>query len=208
MSIDKEIVIKTKLLDFPIYMTVKNYQIYTNLCMVRNKLIENSIISKELRYKMYFYKKINGNLIKIKEGDILEGTIYLNIEDDLDYSEPVNILFYLQKRMIDFEYKFQELYKNYEEENYNNIDNVNNIKFLKDNWFKFKEVNNDCFDYAEWYIIMKPIKNINLLYKMAIDIRKWFIHKEKIISDIDLDLLNKIEYKENENDYDFIQKFL
>jgi hypothetical protein len=205
MSIDKEIVIKTKLLDFPVYMTVKNYQIYTNLCMVRNKLIENGIISKELRYKMYFYKKINGNLIKIKEGDILERTIYLNIEDDLDYSEPVNILFYLQKRMIDFEYKFQELYKNYKQETENNIDN---IKILKNMWIKFKEINNDCFDYAEWYIIIKPIKNINLLYKMAIDIRKWLIHKEKIISDIDLEILNKTEYTENENDYDIIQKFL
>ncbi len=195
----KEIVIKTRILEFPIYMTIdtlKSSKIYTSLCTVRNKLIENNIVSKDLRYRMHFYKKIDGNLMKIKEGDILEGIIILNIEDEIDYSEPVNILFYLEKRITEFEDKFKDLYNS---ENYIELKNI---------WSIFREENSDCFDYAEWYVVMRPISGINLLEKMAVDIRKWFIQKERVIIDIDLMLLNKIVYEEKESDYDVVNKFL
>jgi len=55
---------------------------------------------------------------------------------------------------------------------------------------------------------MKPIKDIKLLYKMSLDVKKWIIQKKKIIIDIDLKLLNSIDITENITDYDIISKFL
>jgi hypothetical protein len=177
--------------------TEKSSLYYTSLCTVRNKLIENNIIPKDLRYKLYFYKNINDEIIKIKEGDILEGVIYLNIEETIDYSEPVNILYHLEKRITDFEKKFK-----YCKERKGFIE-------LKKIWDEFKDNNNDCFDYAEWYSIMSPIKpEIFLLNKIALDIRKWLAHKDKIISELNIIYLGTIDQKENEEDYDFINKFL
>lgn len=194
-----EVVIKSKFLEFPIYISIeteKSSKIYTSLCLLRNKLIENSIIEKEMRYKLYFYKKKENNFIKIKENDILDGIIFLNIEDELDYSEPVNILFYLEKRITEFEKEF------------NKLNELNDYTKLKNIWSQFRDRNSDCFDYAEWYSIMEPIKGINLLYKMSLDVRKWIIQKERIISDIDLKLLNSITITEKNSEYDIINKFL
>jgi len=194
-----EIVIKSKFLEFPIYLyieTEESSKIYTSLCTLRNKLIENSIIDKGLRYNLYFYKKVDDNLIKIKENDILKGIIFLDIEDELDYSEPVNILFYLEKRITEFENDFKILFED------------NKYTQIKKIWNKFKDKNIDCFDYAEWFTIMKPIKDIKLLYKMSLDVKKWIIQKKKIIIDIDLKLLNSIDITENITDYDIISKFL
>jgi len=194
-----EVVIKSKFFEFPIYVTIeteKTSQIYTSLCTLRNKLIENSIIDKRQRYNLFFYKRVDNNLVKIKENDVLEGVIFLNIESEIDCSEPVNILFYLEKRITEFEEDFKRLYDS------------NNYTELKSIWTKFKEHNIDCFDYAEWYTIMEPIKNINLLYKMALDVRKWLIQKEISISEIDLKLLNSVNTTENSTDYDIISKFL
>ena len=194
-----EVVIKSKFLEFPIYISIeteKSSKIYTSLCLLRNKLIENSIIEKEMRYKLYFYKKIENNFIKIKENDILNGIIFLNIEDELDYSEPVNILFYLEKRITEFEKEF------------NKLNELNDYTKLKNIWSQFRDRNSDCFDYAEWYSIMEPVKGINLLYKMSLDVRKWIIQKERIISDIDLKLLNSITITEKNSEYDIINKFL
>jgi hypothetical protein len=194
-----EVVIKSKFLEFPIYISIeteKSSKIYTSLCLLRNKLIENSIIEKEMRYKLYFYKKKENNFIKIKENDILDGIIFLNIEDELDYSEPVNILFYLEKRITEFEKEF------------NKLNELNDYTKLKNIWSQFRDRNSDCFDYAEWYSIMEPIRGINLLYKMSLDVRKWIIQKERIISDIDLKLLNSITITEKNSEYDIINKFL
>jgi len=194
-----EVVIKSKFLEFPIYVSIeteKSSKIYTSLCLLRNKLIENSIIEKEMRYKLYFYKKKENNFIKIKENDILDGIIFLNIEDELDYSEPVNILFYLEKRITEFEKEF------------NKLNELNDYTKLKNIWSQFRDRNSDCFDYAEWYSIMEPIRGINLLYKMSLDVRKWIIQKERIISDIDLKLLNSITITEKNSEYDIINKFL
>ena len=194
-----EVLIKSKFLEFPIYISIeteKSSKIYTSLCLLRNKLIENSIIEKEMRYKLYFYKKIENNFIKIKENDILNGIIFLNIEDELDYSEPVNILFYLEKRITEFEKEF------------NKLNELNDYTKLKNIWSQFRDRNSDCFDYAEWYSIMEPVKGINLLYKMSLDVRKWIIQKERIISDIDLKLLNSITITEKNSEYDIINKFL
>ena len=135
-------------------------------------------------------------MIKIKENDRLEGIIFLNIEDELDYSEPVNILLHLEKRIIEFEIEFNKLYES------------NRYNELKTIWTQFKDNNIDCFDYAEWYSIMEPIKGVSLLYKMAFDVRKWLIQKEKIIADVDLKLLNSINITENSTDYDIINRFL
>jgi hypothetical protein len=84
-----EVVIKSKFFEFPIYVAIeteKSSNIYTSLYTLRNRLIDNSLIDKRHRYNLYFYKKIDNNLIKIKENDRLEGIIFLNIEDELDYS--------------------------------------------------------------------------------------------------------------------------
>ena len=187
-------------IDFPIYLSIDtslSSKIYTSLCILRNNLIENRIISRELRYKIYFYKKDNINLIKVKEGDILEGIIYLKIENDIDYSEPVNILYHLEKRITEFERKFK-----YTKERKSFIE-------LKELWLNFKEENSDCFDYAEWFFVMKPIKDeIQLLNRIALDVRKWLIQKDKIISELNLIYLSTITYKEDEKDYEIFSKFL
>lgn len=202
----KTIVIKymdnNRSVDFPIYLTIDtslSSNIYTSLCTLRNNLIENRIVDKELRYKMYFYKRdeISQNLLKVKEGDILEGTIYLRIEDAIDYSEPVNILYHLEKRITEFEKKFK-----YTKERKSFIE-------LKELWINFIEQNNDCFDYAEWFFFMKPIKEeIQLLNKIALDVRKWFAQKDKIISELNLIHLSTIMVTEDEKDYEIIEKFL
>ena len=86
-------------IDFPIYISIdtsKSSKMYTSLCTIRNNLIENGIVDRELRYKMHFYKDLSMQ-IKVKEGDILDGIIYLKIENEVDYSEPVNILYHLEK---------------------------------------------------------------------------------------------------------------
>lgn len=194
-----EVVVKSKFFEFPIYVTIeteKTSKIYTSLCTLRNKLIENSIIDKRQRYNLYFYKKVENNLIKIKENDILEGIIFLNIENEIDCSEPVNILFYLEKRITEFEEEFNRLLES------------NRYTEVKSIWTQFRDNNIDCFDYAEWYTIMEPIKNINILYKMALDVRKWLIQKDILIFEIDLKLLNSVNVIENSNDYDIINKFL
>lgn len=202
----KTIVIKyidnNQFVNFPIYLNIDtslSSNIYTSLCTLRNNLIENTIITRELRYKMYFYKKdeISGSLIKVKEGDILEGTIYLKIEDQIDYSEPVNILYHLEKRITEFEKKFK-----YTKDRKSFIE-------LKELWLNFKEQNSDCFDYAEWFFVMKPIKQeIQLLNKIALDIRKWLVQKDKIMCELNLIYLSTILCKEEENDYEIMEKFL
>ena len=106
------------------------------------------------------------------------------------------ILFYLEKRITEFEKEF------------NKLNELNDYTKLKNIWSQFRDRNSDCFDYAEWYSIMEPVKGINLLYKMSLDVRKWIIQKERIISDIDLKLLNSITITEKNSEYDIINKFL
>ena len=89
--------------EMPIYLnidTTKSSTIYTSLCSLRNKLIESGIGHIHTRFNMYFYKKINKELIKLKENEILDGCIYLINKQEIDYSEPVNILFNLEKRIV------------------------------------------------------------------------------------------------------------
>jgi hypothetical protein len=163
-------------------------------------LIENNIISKDMRYNIYFY---NENNESIKESDVLSGLIYLSIEDIPDYSEPANILYHLEKRISIFEFKFNNLYEKYKK------DTETYYAILKKEWSEFKDINDNCFDYAEWYFIMKPIiPEIGLLSKMALDVKKWVTQKEKIITEIDIDYLSKIECKEKEEEYALIEKLI
>lgn len=186
-------------IDFPIYLsmdTSKSSKLYTSLCIVRNNLIENGIVDRELRYRMYFYNDLSRQ-IKVKEGDIIDGTIYLKIENEVDYSEPVNILYHLEKRITEFEKKFK-----YTKERKSFLE-------IKKLWLNFREENNDCFDYAEWFFVMKPTKDeIYLLNKIALDVRKWLIQKDKIISELNLVYLSTIICQEKENDYEIFSKFL
>lgn len=186
-------------IDFPIYISIdtsKSSKMYTSLCTIRNNLIENGIVDRELRYKMHFYKDLSIQ-IKVKEGDILDGIIYLKIENEVDYSEPVNILYHLEKRITDFERKFK-----YTKERKGFLE-------LKNLWINFREENSDCFDYSEWFFVMKPIKDeIQLLNKIALDIRKWLIQKDKIISELNLVYLSTIICEEQEQDYELFSKFL
>lgn len=208
----KEVIIKSlknkkeSIIPFPLCLTInteKSSKIYTTLCSLRNMLIENGIINKELRYNMYFYNEEN---LKIKESDVLSGVIYLSLDNMPDYSEPCNILYHLEKRIATFEFNFKTLYEKYNEEK-ENKDTYYVI--LKKEWSEFKEINDDCFDYAEWYFIMKPIApEIGLLSKMALDIKKWVIQKEKIIAEIDIDYLSRIEYKEKEDDYSLVENLV
>jgi hypothetical protein len=202
----KEIVIKSidSFLKFPIHLcidTEKTCDLYTTLCILRNNLIENGIVRSEWRHRLCFYKKIEGKMIKIKEGDRFDGIIYMNIENEIDYSEPVNILYYLEKRIAEFERQFQDLYQ---------MVTCDLKKFieLKKIWFKFREENNDCFDYAEWFFVMDPLKEIKLLRKMSLDVRKWLIQKDKIISELNFLYLNSIIIKEGDNDFDIIEKYI
>jgi hypothetical protein len=208
----KEIVIKslnTFILEMPIYLSIdleKNRGLYTNLCSLRNQLIESNIVEKSLRHHMCFYKKIDSNYVKIKEGDELDGMIYLNIDDDIDYSEPVNIMYHLEKRITEFEREFKELYSNVLKDDKFSVNCYVNIKKL---WNVFKDRNSDCFDYAEWYFIIKPNGNItNILNKMALDIKKWISQKEKTMYDLDLSYLNIIQYTVNDNDFSIVEKFI
>lgn len=185
--------------NFPIYLSIdtsKSSKMYTSLCIVRNNLIENGIVDRELRYRMHFYNDPSKQ-IKVKEGDVLDGIIYLKIENEIDYSEPVNILYHLEKRITEFEKKFKYT-------KYRKI-----FLELKELWFNFREENSECFDYAEWFFVMRPIKDeIKLLNKIALDVRKWFIQKDKIISELNFIYLSTIIFEENEGDYEIIGKFL
>lgn len=185
--------------NFPIYLSIdtsKSSKMYTSLCIVRNNLIENGIVDRELRYRMHFYNDPSKQ-IKVKEGDVLDGIIYLKIENEIDYSEPVNILYHLEKRITEFEKKFK--YTKYRK----------SFLELKELWFNFREENSECFDYAEWFFVMRPIKDeIKLLNKIALDVRKWFIQKDKIISELNFIYLSTIIFEENEGDYEIIGKFL
>ena len=54
--------IEDNILFFPVCLNIdteKSSKIYTSLCSLRNMLIENSIISKDLRYNMHFYNDKN-----------------------------------------------------------------------------------------------------------------------------------------------------
>ena len=114
----KEILIKSfdNFHIMPIYLTIddiyKTKNLYTTCCTLRNQLIENNIIDKSFRHYMIFYKKIKDNFIKIKEGDILDvQTIYLKINEEIDYSEPINIMYHLEERIANFEKEFLEFYR-------------------------------------------------------------------------------------------------
>jgi len=202
----KEIVKKSidSFLKFPIHLcidTEKMCDLYTTLCTLRNNLIENGIVRSEWRHRLCFYKKIEGQMIKIKEGDRFDGIIYMKIENDIDYSETVNILYYLEKRIAEFEIEFQSLQQ---------VVTYDLKKFieLKKMWVKFREKNSDCFDYAEWFFVTDPLKEIKLLRKMALDIRKWLIQKDKIMSELNLIYLDSIQIKEDDNDFDVIEKYI
>lgn len=208
----KEIVIKslnTFILEMPIFLSIdleKNRGLYMNLCGLRNQLIESSIVEKSLRHRMCFYKKIDNNYVKIKEGDDLDGIIYLNIDDEIDYSEPGNIMYHLEKRIAEFEREFKEMYSKVYIEDKFVINYYINIKKL---WNSFKDKNSDCFDYTEWYFIVKPNGNKpNILNKMALDIKKWISHKEKIMYELDLSYLNTIQYIVSDNEFSNIEKFI
>jgi hypothetical protein len=101
----------------PIYVSLENhtkfFSTYMSLCIVRNKLIESNFVKKEYRDNMYFYKKVNNTLKKLKEDDLLDGIIYLYIKEEKDYSESSNILFYLEKRIADFEPIFNKSYEKF-----------------------------------------------------------------------------------------------
>jgi len=202
----KEILIKSfdNFHIMPIYLTIddiyKTKNLYTTCCTLRNQLIENNIIDKSFRHYMIFYKKIKDNFIKIKEGDILDvQTIYLKINEEIDYSEPINIMYHLEERIANFEKEFSEFYR----KDYINYSEIKKI------WKKFREENNDCIDYAEWYFVIKPNKNdIILLNKIALDIKKWVSNKEKIIYELDINYLNTISYTVKDEDFNFIEKFL
>jgi hypothetical protein len=210
----KQLVIKslnTFILEMPIYLSIdteKNKGLYINLCNLRNQLIENNIIDKSFRHRLCFYTKIHNNYVKIKEGDEIDGIIYLNIDDDIDYSEPVNILYHLEKRITYFEKDFKEIYSNvFNEDNKEIV--ISYYIMIKKLWNEFKDKNSDCFDYADWYFLVKPNGNIaNILNKMALDIKKWICQKEKIMYELDLFYLNTLKYCVNDNDFSIIEKFI
>lgn len=210
MTDKKEIIIYFDKL--PIYISIENIKkisdTYMSLCILRNKLIESGFVKKENRENMFFYKKTDNNYIKIKEGDMLDGVIFLFIKEDKDYSESINILYHLEKRIAQFELEFNNLHKDLILSfNKNNIEKYDKYRNTVKSWLIFKEYNNDCFDYNDWYFIMKQ-NDISLLRKMSLDIKKWICQKEKIISEIDLMYLNELEYKIFDDDFTFINKYI
>lgn len=190
----------------PIYILLENQNkfssTYMSLCTLRNKLIESNFVKKEFRDNMYFFYKKDNTYIKIKEGEILNGTIYLYIKEEKDFSESSNILFYLEKRISEFEPVFKKLYEDliaqYIYKKYQDL-----IKL----WNDFKDYNEESFDYNNWYFIMKQ-DDISLLRKMSLDIKKWLRQKEKLIAEIDIIYLNQLEYKVKEEDFNFINNYL
>jgi hypothetical protein len=158
---------------------------------------------------MFFYKKIDNKYLKIKEGEILEGVFYLYIKDEKDYSESSNILFHLEKRITEFEPEFKKLYDEFilEHNKSNKEEKYNKYKLITNLWSNFKEYNNESFDYNDWYFIMKQ-NDVLLLRKISLDIKKWLSEKEMIISHIDLLYLNDLDYKLNDNDFNFINNYL
>ena len=160
---------------------------------------------------MYFYKKVNNTYLKIKEGEILEGTIYLYIKEEKDYSESSNILFYLEKRITEFESIFKNLYEQFIKDcNSNNSEKYKKYESLNKLWNDFKDYNNESFDYNEWYFIMKQndIYNIPLLRKMSLDIKKWLCQKEKTIAEVNIMYLNDLDYKISDKDFNFINNYI
>lgn len=199
----------------PIYVSLENQNkfssTYMSLCILRNKLIESSFVKKENRDNMYFYKKVNNTYLKIKEGEILEGTIYLYIKEEKDYSESSNILFYLEKRITEFEYIFKNLYEHFiKDYNNNNSEKYKKYESLNKLWDSFKEYNNESFDYNDWYFLMKQndINDTTLLRKMSLDIKKWLCQKEKIMAEVNIMYLNDLDYKVSDNDFNFINNYL
>jgi hypothetical protein len=190
----------------PIYILLENQNkfssTYMSLCTLRNKLIESNFVKKEFRNNMYFFYKNNNNYIKIKEGEILKGTIYLDIKEEKDFSESSNILFYLEKRITEFEPIFKTLYEDiifeYTYKKYQDL-----IKL----WNNFKEYNDESFDYNNWYFIMKQ-DDISLLRKMSLDIKKWLRQKEKLVAEVDIIYLNTLEYNVKDEDFNFINNYL
>jgi hypothetical protein len=195
----------------PIYVSIENQKkvssTYMSLCILRNKLIESGFVNKENRDNMYFYKKIDNVLLKIKEGEILDGVIYLYIKKEKDYSESSNILFYLEKRIANFEPVFKNLYDQFIINHNSNKEKYEKYENFRKIWNEFKEYNNDSFDYNDWYFIMKQ-NDISLIRKMSLDIKKWLCQKEKIMAEVDIIYLNDIEYKISDNDFNFIMSYL
>ena len=213
--VDKQTEVIIYLDKFPIYVSIENNEKYSatymSLCILRNKLIENGFVKKDFRDNMYFYKKINNSSIKIKEEELLEctiGPIYLYIKKEKDFSESSNILFYLEKRISEFEPVFKKLYKEFvfeyesnSKEKYQKYQNIINL------WNDFKEYNDESFEYNNWYFIMKQ-DDLSLIRKMSLDIKKWIRQKEKTMAQIDLIYLNELEYKVNEEDFNFINSYI
>ena len=212
MNKNKEVIIYFDSL--PIYISIENEvkfsSTYMSLCILRNKLIESNIIKRENRDNMFFYKKINNNnYLKVKEGELLDGILYLYIKEEKDYSEVSNILFHLEKRITNFEPKFKKSYEDFiYEHNQNNKDEkYNKYKIVCNLWTTFIDYNTDSFDYNDWYFIMKQ-DDIPLLRKMSLDIKKWLSKKEITMAEINLLYLNDLEYEINDTDINFVNNYL